>query len=295
MRQVSEKGSPGSAGSASWPSSLIVGEPGKRSRRAWSSDFTSTSSTWASTPSSPRIRFRSPSVSGWEGQPSHQSSSTLMHLHPLDDRVLHGAVAGAGLGALDRVDGIHPVGDLAEDGVLAVEPGSGVCGHDEELAAVGVRAAVGHRERAADDLVVVDLVLELVAGGAGAGALRAAALDHEVADHAVEDQPVVVAVLRELHEVVDGLGCVLGEQLQLNLAVVGVHGGLAHRLFATSTRSSTPLACLPETLSATCCARSAGTSTKLKRSSTRTLRTSSFSRWVLSTTARTMSAGSMSC
>src|SRR5215203_5761051 len=149
MRQVSEKGSPGSAGSASWPSSLIVGEPGKRSRRAWSSDFTSTSSTSASTPSSPRIRLRSPSVSGWEGQPSHQSSSTLMHLHPLDDRVLHGAVAGAGLGALDRVDGVHPVGDLAEDGVLAVEPGSGVCGHDEELAALvfGPRLAIANAPR----------------------------------------------------------------------------------------------------------------------------------------------------
>src|SRR5215204_1355672 len=216
-----------------------------------------------------------------------------MHLHALDHRVLDRPILRAGLCALDRVDGLHARGDLTEDGVLAVEPGSRVGGHDEELAAVRVGPRVGHREGAADDLVLVDLVLELVAGAAGAGALRTAALNHEVADHAVEDQPVVVAVLRELHEVVDGLGCVLGEQLQLNLAVVGVHGGLAHRLFATSTRSSTPLACLPETLSATCCARSAGTSTKLKRSSTRTLRTSSFSRWVLSTTARTMSAGSM--
>ena len=40
---------------------------------------------------------------------------------------------------------------------------------------------VGHRERAAHDLVRVDLVLEGVARAAGAGALRAAALDHEVA------------------------------------------------------------------------------------------------------------------
>src|SRR5215207_181023 len=218
-----------------------------------------------------------------------------MHLHPLDHDIVDGAVLGARLGALDRVDGLHARSHPAEHGVLAVEPGRGLGGHDEELAAVGVGPGVGHRERTADDLVVVDLVLELVAGAAGAGALRAAALDHEVADHAVEDQPVVVAVLRELHEVVDGLGRGLLEQLELDRAVVGVHGGLAHRLFATSTRSSTPLACLPETLSATWWARSAGTSTKLKRSSTRTLRTSSFSRWVLSTTARTMSAGSMSC
>ena len=64
---------------------------------------------------------------------------------------------------------------------------------------------VGHRQRAADDLVVVELVLERVAGAAGAGALRAAALDHEVRDHAVEDEAVVEAVAGELAEVLDGL------------------------------------------------------------------------------------------
>ncbi|CPU65303.1 Uncharacterised protein [Mycobacteroides abscessus] len=37
----------------------------------------------------------------------------------------------------------------------------------------------------------MDLVVERVAGAAGAGPERAAALDHEVLDHAVEDQAVV--------------------------------------------------------------------------------------------------------
>jgi hypothetical protein len=64
--------------------------------------------------------------------------------------------------------------------VLAVQPRRRLGGDDEELRAVGVRAGVGHRQRAADDLVLVDLVLEGVAGAAAAGALRAAALDHEV-------------------------------------------------------------------------------------------------------------------
>ena len=81
-----------------------------------------------------------------------------------------------------------PDDDLAEDGVLAVEPGRRVDRDDEELGAVRVRAGVGHRERAAVDLVVVELVLERVAGAAGARSLRAAALDHEVGDHAVEDR-----------------------------------------------------------------------------------------------------------
>ena len=40
-----------------------------------------------------------------------------------------------------------------------------------------------------DDLVVVELVLERVAGAARAGAGRVAALDHEVGDDAVEVTP----------------------------------------------------------------------------------------------------------
>src|SRR5688500_18439432 len=132
-------------------------------------------------------------------------SSTVMDLHALDPRVLDGPVARTGLDSLDRVDRVHARGDAAEDRVLAVEPRGGLRRDDEELAAVRIGAMVGHRERTALDLVVVDLVLELVARTAGPGAVRAAALDHEVADHAVEDQPVVVAVARQLLEVVDRL------------------------------------------------------------------------------------------
>ena len=74
----------------------------------------------------------------------------------------------------------------AEHRVLAVQPRARVGGDDEELRAVRVRPGVGHRQRAADDLVRVDLVLERVPGPAGARSLRTAALDHEVLDHAVE-------------------------------------------------------------------------------------------------------------
>ena len=77
---------------------------------------------------------------------------------------------------------------------------------------------------ALDDLVVVELVLELVAGAAGAVPARAAALDHEVGDHAVEDEPVVEAVAGELREVRDGLRRVVGEELDLDRALAGGHG-----------------------------------------------------------------------
>src|SRR4051794_23180353 len=278
---------------ASSPSIRTVGEPKKRSSSACSSLTISRVSTRSgSRPSSLRTRFRSSSASGYDGQPSHQRSSTLIDLDLLDDHRLGRPVLRSRLHSLDRVDGVHAVGHPAEDGVLAVEPRGLLGGDDEELAAVGVRAAVGHRERAANDLVLVDLVLELVARAARARALGAAALDHEVLDHPMEDQAVVVAVARELHEVLDGLGGVLVEQLHDHLAVVGVQGRLAHLRFATSTRSSRPRTRLPSTFSATSRARSSGTSTKLKRSSTRAFRTSSFSRCVLSTTAPTTSAGS---
>ena len=65
----------------------------------------------------------------------------------------------------------------------------GVGAHgDEELRAVGARAGVGHGQQVGlvEGQLGVRLVLERVAGTAGAGAERAAALDHEAADHAVE-------------------------------------------------------------------------------------------------------------
>src|SRR5690349_21707010 len=98
----------------------------------------------------------------------------------LDRDRLDRAVAAVGLRRADLVDDVLAVLHLAEDCVLAVEPRRLGGRDDEELRAVGVRPGVRHRERAADDLVLVELVLERVAGAAGAGALGAAALDHEV-------------------------------------------------------------------------------------------------------------------
>src|SRR5689334_15713393 len=219
-------------------------------------------------------------------------ASLTAEVHALDHDGLLRHVARIGRDALDLVDRVHAVRHLAEHRVLPVEPRCFAGGHDEELAAVGVRPGVGHRERAADDLVVVDLVLERIAGAAGARPQRAAALDHEVLDHAVEAEPVVEAVGRELAEVLDRLRGVVVEELDLDRAVVRVQRRRAH-FPATSTRSSTPRTRCPFTLSTTSPARSAGTSAKLKRSSTRTPPTSSPSRCEWSTIALTTSAGSI--
>src|SRR5207302_7660919 len=125
-------------------------------------------------------------------------------LDALDRHVLARPVTRVPLDLRDLVDDVHAGGDAAEDGVLAVEPGTGVRGDDEELAAVRVRACVRHGQRAALQLVRTGLVLELVPGAAGAGARGIAALDHEIRDHAVEDDAVVEALAGEPDEVLDG-------------------------------------------------------------------------------------------
>src|SRR4051812_15735482 len=96
--------------------------------------------------------------------PSASRWPRLRELDALDADLVDGAVAAVGLGARDPLDHVHAGRDLPEDRVLAVEPRRRVGGDDEELAAVRVRPRVRHRERAADGGVVVDLVLERVAG-----------------------------------------------------------------------------------------------------------------------------------
>src|SRR5690606_14553053 len=85
----------------------------------------------------------------------------------------------------------------------------------------------------------VDLVVELVSGAADALAEGVTALDHEVVDDAVEDDAVVegtlgllarrrvgplLGALCETHEVVDGLGGVVAEEVYLDVTHRGVEG-----------------------------------------------------------------------
>src|SRR5271163_3416818 len=90
------------------------------------------------------------------------------------------------LAALDLVDVVHAIGDLAPDGVLLVEEAR-IIEADEELAVGGIRACrARHRGGAAHMSFLVELGLELLATAARAGALRAAGLRHEALDHAME-------------------------------------------------------------------------------------------------------------
>ena len=105
-------------------------------------------------------------------------------------------VVGPHGGVLDLPDDEHAVNDAAEHDVFPVQevaPG----GRDEELAAVGVLAAVGHGEQ--PGLGVLDREILVCEGGARVYRHAArpvpvhevSALDHEVLDHAVEGGALV--------------------------------------------------------------------------------------------------------
>lgn len=125
----------------------------------------------------------------------------------------------------DFVHHILPHDDFAEDGMLSVEVRGWEVG-DEELAAIGVRTRIGHREDAG--LVVleraVNLIRELVARAAGTGARWVAALNHEVGDHAVEGDAVIVATLCKIKEIRRRDRDLGGEEPGVDVADGGVNG-----------------------------------------------------------------------
>src|SRR5512137_3193124 len=91
---------------------------------------------------------------------------------------------------LDLVHHLHAGGDPAEDRVLAVQEVRGGQ-RDVELAARRVGGlGAGHSHHPADVLLLIELVLDGVAGAAGAVALGVAALHDEVRLDPVEGHPV---------------------------------------------------------------------------------------------------------
>src|SRR5580704_8021752 len=140
------------------------------------------------------------------------------------------------LAALDLVDVLHARGHLAPHRVLLVEEG-GVVEADEELAVAGIRAGrARHRGGAAHMRLVVEFGLELLAGAAGAGALRTAGLRHETIDHAVEHDTVVEPLAHQLLDPGDVTGGKVGPHLDGDRPLRGFQDqsifGVSHALFS---------------------------------------------------------------
>lgn len=131
----------------------------------------------------------------------------------------------------DTVDHLLVLGgkDLAEDGVLAVEPIRGHVGN-EELGAVGAlprpgAAGIGHSQQArlGELQVRAALVVKLVAGAAAARSLGIAALNHEIRNHAVEGESIVEPLGCQVQEAGRRHRRLGGEHRQVDVPLVCLH------------------------------------------------------------------------
>src|SRR5208283_5447928 len=104
-------------------------------------------------------------------------------------RAVHGIAGHIG----DFVRYILAFHHVAEDGVAIIQVRRGRDG-DEELAAIGAGAGIGHGESARLGMAQrwMELVRKAVAWPPTAISLRASSLNHELRNHAVKDQAVIV-------------------------------------------------------------------------------------------------------
>mmetsp|Transcript_28683 Transcript_28683/g.82417 ORF Transcript_28683/g.82417 Transcript_28683/m.82417 type:complete len:244 (-) Transcript_28683:38-769(-) len=154
-------------------------------------------------------------------QPSGSLGRVLALQEPtvVDEHLLL-RLAALGADGLHRRHHVHALQDLAEDHVLAVEPGR-LDRRDEELGAVRVRPGVRHAEDARPRVLQLEaLILELgTVDTLSAGAIAAGevtTLEHEVGDDAVELAALemqrlarladALAARAQVHKVLDGLG-----------------------------------------------------------------------------------------
>ena len=151
---------------------------------------------------------------------SRRHALLLLDHNGLDDVARH---IVTGLAAGDLAQHLHALDDLAEDGVLAVQPG-GLLEGDEELAAVGTWSGIGHGQQTGrvEGQLGDDLVFELIARAARPSARRVACLSHKVFDDTVEGHAVVVAVTGQEDEVVDCHRRLIVEELKLDVALRGL-------------------------------------------------------------------------
>src|SRR5450759_4136760 len=172
--------------------------------------------------------------------PRRPRPSVLVDRHRPDRDLPTEPVARIARSIDDLVDDVHALRDLAEQRVVLRQAAGEIGLADEELAAIRVRAGVGHRHGAAHVVALDALVRERVARSAGTDAtgvqrrllavLAVACLGDEARDDAVEHDVVVEALLGEVDEVLRGLGRRVREQVELDVAELGGEGRAGHWL-----------------------------------------------------------------
>ena len=145
---------------------------------------------------------------------------------------LVGSISGDALNSLnDFVAG----SDFAKNRVPHIEPGCPRCGY-EELAAVGARSGVGHRQDASfvetqigGAFVLEGLPPNRLAPTTGPSGI--AALNHEIWNDAVENDSIVVAILHVSSEILACFWGVIRIKLYFDRSLIGFQFdlGAAHR------------------------------------------------------------------
>src|SRR5260370_42219548 len=171
---------------------------------------------------------------GWQALGGQAWRPTLrsLNFHGVNANFLDGPVLGATGYFGDLLNHGVTLDHFAENAVLIIQMAGGRNG-DEELAAVGVGAGVGHGKYSRFGVLQrgVELVGELVARTAAPGAFRVAALDHEVRKYAVKNRAVIkrltgLGPFRETHEVLHGFGRLIGMKFDFELALGGIECGV---------------------------------------------------------------------
>jgi len=147
------------------------------------------------------------------------------------ERLVVAIYGASGYGIYD----IHAGDDLAENSVVVRK--RSVLVHDEELAAIGVWARIGHGDRASDITGLIrrrrgiQFIGELIAWSSPASASRIATLDHEAGDDAVEYRTVIEALVSEREEILDRVRRIGVIGLEYDSAFVRLDGDFMHEIF----------------------------------------------------------------
>src|SRR5450759_329461 len=124
----------------------------------------------------------------------------------------------AGITACDSVNHVHAAGNLPKNGEAAVQ-GWHRYKRDEELAAVGIAAGIGHGNHPGFvEFQVAVLVDKFISGAAAAGAGWVAALGHEILKYPVKRSAIKVSLARQEDKTIERDGGFGGVELNHKLA-----------------------------------------------------------------------------
>lgn len=125
-----------------------------------------------------------------------------LELSAVGDDDLLGGLAGLRANSLDGLDDIQALNNLAEDNVLAVQPGAGDSAN-EELGSVGVGASVSHGKDTSASVLVDEVLISELSTVDGLSTdttsmSEVTTLEHELGDNSVEDGSLEVQGLAGL-------------------------------------------------------------------------------------------------